>query len=209
MKKRPRPMWKSARDNLLPLCLLLIPTIACMLSETPFVLLLGLSAILWHESGHLFFFLLCKSPPPRLFADAFGLRLQAPLPLSPKKEALICLGGPLFNLLAALVLLLGKGDFFRLYATLHLMLAFFNLFPVYTTDGGRILLSLLRAFLPAETAEKIFRLFSALLLSFLFFFCAFLFYFGGIGLYGVFFSVFFFWKTVCDDFNKKGDFKSF
>lgn len=209
MRRWPRPTWNAPRGKL-SLFLLLIPLFSALLVEEPFVLLLGASAVLWHEGGHLFFFLLCGVPPSRLFADTFGLRLESALPLSPKKEALIAIGGPLFNLLAAaLLLLFGHGDFFRLYATLHLMPALFNLLPVFTTDGGRLLLLLLHALLPTETAEAAFRLFSAILLAFLFFFCAFLFYFGGIGLYGVFFSLFFFWRVVCDDFNKKRDLKSF
>ena len=209
MRKRRAPIWRNGRGRLSSLFLLLIPLLACLSGESPFMLLLGASAVVWHEGGHLFFFLLAGEPPPRLGADAFGLRLRPSLPLSPEKEAFICLGGPLFNLLAGGLLLICRGEFFHLYGVLHLLLAFFNLFPVLSTDGGRLLSFLLHRLLPEALAASLFRLISALLLLFLFFFCAFLFYFGGIGLYGVFFSLFFFWRTVREDFDNFGDFKRF
>ena len=202
MRKRQRPTFSALRNKSPSLLLLAILLFAALASESPCVLLLSASAVAWHEGGHLLLFLLVGAGAPRLSADAFGLRLASPLPLSPSKEAAVCLGGPLFNLLGAYLLFLLSGEFFRLYATLHLSFALFNLFPILTTDGGRLLFLLLHLFFPLEKAKKIHGLISALFLSFLCFFCVFLFYFGGIGLYGLFFSVFFFWKTVSVDFDK-------
>ncbi|MBP3436368.1 MAG: hypothetical protein J6K61_00465 [Clostridia bacterium] len=212
-RKRGKGALFASQREKAPLLLLFVPLLAAVAAEPPFMLFLGASAVLLHEGGHLLCFHLCHSAHPHLRLAPFGLRLYTASLLSPAKEAFVCLGGPLANLLAAGLLFFASsfalGDFLRLYGAVHLLAALFNLLPFCETDGGRLFSLFLRGILPKEKAERVGRFFSVFFLSFFFFFSCFLFYFGGIGLYGVFFSIFFFWEYVCDDFEKKRDFESF
>ena len=87
--------------------------LSLLLSEPPAVLLLSFSAILLHEAGHLCGFLFLGLPLPRLTARGAGMRLLPRLPLTPFEEGWIAFGGPLFNLLAALLFFF-LGSFLRL-----------------------------------------------------------------------------------------------
>ncbi|MBO5653500.1 MAG: hypothetical protein J6S44_04740, partial [Clostridia bacterium] len=103
--------------------------LSLFLSEPPAVLLLSLGAILFHETGHLFFFVLCGLPLPSLAASGAGMRLLPHQPLTPLSEGLIALGGPLFNLISAFFLLSFGGSFGALAGGIHLLYGLFNLIP--------------------------------------------------------------------------------
>ena len=67
------------------------------------------------------------------------IRVQGGL-ISYKKEWLLCFAGPLFNLLsAAVVALLLRGEFSRLFCPISIMIALLNLLPLRGFDGGRML----------------------------------------------------------------------
>jgi Zn-dependent protease len=89
--------------------------------------------------------------------------------LSYKKEALVCLGGVVFNFLfAILALFLTRGtEAGRFLIVCNLSLGLMNLYPVSILDGGRIVKALLFSIFTSEKAEKISRyvsFFSAFLL---------------------------------------------
>lgn len=123
--------------------------------------LLLLSAILLHETGHLFAFLVLGEPIPALGGRRLGLLLTPKRPIcSYGREIFICATGPLFNLLAACTLVpalrTGRAaDAHFCFFTFHLLTAFFNLLPIDGFDGGRILLSVLSLLFPLAAAQRI------------------------------------------------------
>ncbi len=186
-KSKPPSHLFSCLLSFLPICSLFLFLI---LSEPISVLLLSLGAVLFHELGHLCFFVLSHTPLPHLAADGMGLRLVPSLPLLPRTEALICLGGPLFNFLAAFFSfrLIG-GDFAMLLGSLHILYGFFNLIPFADTDGEKLLRILLLCFL-GEKGEKVASFLACAFLAFFFFLSLFLYYLTGFGLCGLFFVLF-------------------
>ena len=90
-----------------------------------------------HELGHFTAFALVGSRPKELWLEAGGMRIvPAAGLLAPGKEAFVLCGGCLINFLSA-------GLLFWLScpqaAGFHLFLGIFNLFPVKSLDGGRLL----------------------------------------------------------------------
>ena len=200
MKKQGKTNYADMLASLLPvLCL----TGALIFSEGPASLLCALCAVLWHETGHIVFFLLTDTPLPRFSADKFGFRLSPAYALTAGKSSLICLGGPLFNLVAGILLyrLSGATGAFGLLGGMQLLYGLFNLLPVGTMDGGRLFRTLAERFCPGA-ADTLFRLAEGLSLGFLFFFSMFAFYFSACGLYGIFFSFFSFVKAAGNQFEK-------
>ncbi len=136
----------------------------------PGELLMFLSALLLHEGGHLFGFLLCKEPSPSLSPHPMGLCLRPRRPLPYRRELLIAALGPLANLFFGLPLIAAA----RTPATLtlgavHLLTALTNLLPLPATDGGRLIADLLALLLPLPLGERIGRgLFGAVALALLF-----------------------------------------
>ena len=118
----------------LALVIALDPAGVCL----PFLL-----AALLHESGHLLCLRLCRVPVSALRIGLFGAVIDA-APRSERQEFFCTAAGPAVNLLAALL--------FRaplpLFAVLNLLLALYNLLPVWPLDGGRML----RALLPRASA---------------------------------------------------------
>ena len=141
------------------LALLLWPTYI-LLSEPIGYALFLLSAILLHETGHIFAFLVLGEPLPSLVGRRLGLLLTPRRPfLSYGREIFICAAGPLFNLLAAAALIpaLRGGhatDAHFCFFTFHLFTALFNLLPIEGFDGGRILFAVLSLAFPQALAEK-------------------------------------------------------
>ena len=105
----------------------------------------ALFAVLIHGAGHYLAARLCGLRPRRVRLTATGLRLvsEGGYP-SYLAEALVALGGPLANLLSALLALLtgvGAGTF----CALSVYLALLNLLPLDGFDGASALRCLLCA----------------------------------------------------------------
>lgn len=126
----------------------------------------GILAAAVHEAGHLLV-LFCENTPPkeiciRLFefvvVDACQTRSYG-------KEIVLSLAGPIANFLTASVFYMLSGflsaPLFLTIASVNLLLGLFNLLPVESLDGGKILYSLLALGFGAERAEK-----AVLLISF-------------------------------------------
>ena len=137
---------------------LLSAAAVCFLLFTPLreILLPGLLAAVLHEGGHLLVMLLCAVPPRLVVFYPFGvvIREQSSACRSYKKDALVALGGPAANGLAALVCLVIFGASSPLIPA-NLALGAFNLLPAESLDGGRALYSLCCVRMLPAKAERI------------------------------------------------------
>lgn len=111
-------------------------------------ILIPLLAATLHEVGHFCAAFLLKIPLKHIKLNLFGAIIDADTSCtSYGKEALLCLAGPLSNLLSALILL-GlqakgfaplSGESTDTFIVSSLALAFLNLLPAESFDGGKIL----------------------------------------------------------------------
>ncbi len=127
-----------------------------------------LLAMLFHEAGHLLAARMLHIKVERLSFDVFGARITPRGLFSYKKEAVLAAGGPAASLLLGLWLLPLGGGFPTPLALSSLSLGVFNLLPIDSFDGGRILHGILAGKCRAERASKILALTSYLSLLFLF-----------------------------------------
>jgi len=97
-----------------------------------------LAAAAIHEAGHLLCLEICHVPVTAFQIGALGATLSTG-PMTGRQELLCAAAGPGINLLSG-AMLAGAAPRFLL---LSLMLALFNLLPLYPLDGGRILRVLL------------------------------------------------------------------
>ena len=118
----------------------------------------GFVCCLLHETGHL---LCMKAVGCKIKGVAFGvygMRIDSELPLSFKKEALVALGGPLVNIILAVV---GFTLDNRMFAIVNTAVAVFNLIPVESTDGHIALKSLLGLCFESEKIKAALNIVSA------------------------------------------------
>lgn len=127
----------------------------------------GLMCCILHEIGHLVFIKLCSGSITKISFGIYGMRITpaANLNLSPIKEALVCFGGPLINLLLFILLFVFKKYEF---AYINLVMAIFNLLPIQSTDGGNILYNILICILSEEKAKTVLKILSTVFLFCLF-----------------------------------------
>ena len=125
-------------------------------SPHPIILIM---CYLIHEAGHLVFAKITCTPVKRVGASSFRLCIYYDTStVSYKKELLVCLGGIIFNLIfAVLPHILGfvTSDFVSFFSICNLSLAFMNLCPVETLDGGGALNALLKCVMAEERAERL------------------------------------------------------
>ena len=99
--------------------------------------LVALSAVC-HELGHLAGLHLAGAAVESFRLTAFGAEIRADTRYLPYGREILCtLAGPAVNLLLALVLARTAGDY--ILAGANLLLGCFNLLPVPSLDGGRLL----------------------------------------------------------------------
>ena len=209
-KKKRTPTQQKAGDFLLRKALALLPlfslSLSLYLSEPISVICMMIGAVLFHELGHLIAFSLATQSLPTLCLERFGIRLLPHVPLLPREEILVCLGGPLINILLGIVFCRYGDAFGVLFGGMHFLFAFFNLLPFETSDGGRILRILLLLHFSSRKTDGIMLFLSVFFLSFLFCLSLYTFYLTGNGLCGVFFSAFSFpWHAL----ESKDDLRAF
>lgn len=172
-------------------------------TEAPSFLFAALCAIVWHETGHIIFFLLSGAALPRLAFDHFSLRLQSSDILTAVPYFFICAGGSLFNLVTGIVLYRFSGGMGTLAVLggVQLLYGLFNLLPIGTMDGGRISLLFFSHVWPKSPTLP-FRILEGVALGLLFFFSFFCFLCSASGLYGMAFSIFFFFRACKENFEK-------
>ena len=128
------------------------------ISSSPHPILMLISYLV-HEAGHLFFAKVMGAKIRKIRGGVFKLAISYDCAhISYKREALVCLGGVIFNIgLAMLALTIKNSDIRGFLIVCNLSLAFMNLYPVSILDGGRIVRTVLLATVSEEKAEKISR----------------------------------------------------
>ncbi|MCL2023646.1 MAG: hypothetical protein FWG82_04665 [Oscillospiraceae bacterium] len=121
---------------------------------------IGLASCIAHECGHLALLLAFKESPRRVYLGAFGMRIErAGAGLSLLQECGVSLAGAAINFaLAFFFALLQTPEVpaFRNAMLTNLGIAFFNLLPVESLDGGRALFHFLCAVGASEERARAF-----------------------------------------------------
>ncbi len=137
---------------------LLLTGLSISVSPYPIVLVL---TYLIHECGHVFFAKICGAGLKKFKIGGFHLSLSYDCTkISYKKEVLVCLGGIIFNLIAAITALslpIEKSEMLEFFIICNFCLAFMNLYPAEILDGGGVLRSLCNATMSEAKATKISR----------------------------------------------------
>lgn len=109
-------------------------------------------ASIFHEAGHLLAFLFLGHPPKELHFELSGIRLvpQKKL-LSTWEDFLVLISGSLVNIILFFISLKS----FFIFSFFNLAIAFFNLLPMKSLDGGQILLVFLQRIFGDFKGEKI------------------------------------------------------
>ena len=136
--------------------------------KTPFLLPL-MCAIAIHELGHIVTARVLKIEIKRFHLSILGAALETKGEISYVKELLLAMGGPLFGTLGSILgfaFLKTKPDlpatidFIQYFSTISIVITIFNLIPLATLDGGRILKCIAYIVFPLTLADKIIKLFS-------------------------------------------------
>ena len=121
---------------------------------------LCIAAAALHELGHLLMMRLCRVRVRGITLRLFDVRIDADNPRSFRDDLLVTLGGVAVNLSIAAVFI-PAGCFFG-YA--NLALGCFNLLPVSSLDGGRLLILLLARRYDARVCGRVLTIVSFLIL---------------------------------------------
>lgn len=139
----------------------LLMLIALTLSNSS-VSFAALLAAALHELGHILVAKILKTDLGELKLGIFGASLSIESSMtSYKNEMAIAFGGPLANLLCALLtsrFYSAENVFLQGFFICSIFLAALNLLPIIDLDGGRILLCLLSLIVPCYTALRILKI---------------------------------------------------
>ena len=142
--------------EILSIAAILFSIMNISLTKSP--LTLALSYII-HEIGHVFFAKALGAKISKIRGGVFHLSISYDTNnLSFLKEALVCGGGIIFNLLFALIIFIvntSKNDTLSTFFAFNISLALMNLYPVSILDGGGILKSLIYSKIQGDVAEKL------------------------------------------------------
>lgn len=146
-----------------------------LLTDPTGIAVLGLTASLLHESGHLLALLFMGYTPELISFEINGIRLEKNMTGIPaKQEFLLLISGSLVNgIIAFCGILFAHGEM-TLYTMIHILIGGMNLLPLASLDGGKLLILLLRQFFPSYWQQKIFDLIQIsfiLLLGYICFLC--------------------------------------
>ena len=119
-----------------------------------------LTAVIIHELGHLAAAHILKIKISGIRLSLTGAKIETGGVFSYKKEILLCLAGPLFNILACITAMPLRSveiisSQIRDFCGICLVLAIFNLLPIRGFDGGRILYSVVALFSGMNAAETV------------------------------------------------------
>ena len=144
---------KAKTGELLSIIAMLFTLLGVSSSENPILLILAYSV---HEAGHVFFSCIAGAKIRKIKGRVFKLSLVYDTgSISYLREALICSGGIIFNLITAFFSYLCVKNPQSTFVILNFSLALMNLCPVSILDGGGILKSLLLIKTRQDVAEKI------------------------------------------------------
>ena len=141
------PLPRSLRMKIKVKCFAIMLFLSLLISYSYFALCV-LLAVFFHELGHILAARYLKINFSELKLDIFGASLSpVSNDFSYKDEIFLCICGPLSNVitsfLALPILLLLKHDSVAYFILASLTLAFLNLLPIRSFDGGRIFSALL------------------------------------------------------------------
>lgn len=114
-----------------------------------------------HESGHIFAIINSGKEISKIKVNAFSIDIEQNYScnISEKKELFILLCGPFVNLLFFIIFsVLYKTlnfDIFKIFSIQNLIIGILNLMPIYSLDGGQILLIFLKRRFNINAADKI------------------------------------------------------
>lgn len=167
-------------------------------------------AIAIHEFGHVLFAKMFKIKLKKFELSPLGARIETANEISYKEEFFLALGGPAlgFISLSFVFPIVEKSQNALLFLIITLCINIFNLFPISSFDGGRILKCIAYSLFPLRIAEKTVLTISFLTAFSLWLLSVYMLIKIGAGLSMLVFCSIFFAK--CFIFNKKnGDFESF
>lgn len=136
--------------------------LAFVLSGQTEILIGTLLATAVHELGHIAAAYFLKIPIFEFSLDIFGARLNTGERLiSYRDEIMLCLAGPIANVLSVIPFLpsvydiLSDDGILSSFLASGIVLGLFNILPIPSFDGGRILVCIISAFSDPRSAERI------------------------------------------------------
>lgn len=146
------------------------------LLKVPYILSM-ICAVALHESGHLLYARLKRIPILSFELSMLGAQIKIdPSRLSYPDELLLAAAGPLAGLLGSAVCLplSNVADFLLPFSVISLCLSLFNLIPIDTLDGGRILRCAVSLLFSPDAADRALRISSFITLFVLWLFAVYL-----------------------------------
>lgn len=113
--------------------------------------------IVIHETGHFLSAKFLGVEVDKIYIYPLGgiSKFNMPLNISILKEFIILIFGPIFQVIASIILIIIMPSEKELILIYHYSILFFNLLPIYPLDGGKIVNLLLSLFIPYKTSLKI------------------------------------------------------
>lgn len=158
--------WSSFGINIkVKFMFVAVITIFLILDKTGIAIFMFIATIT-HELGHVMALLSLGYKPSELSFEIIGIKLIQPIKtINYIKEIIIYISGPLINIIMFTVLYFcsAQASFMKVFAYIHLFIGIFNLLPIGTLDGGRVLNLLFRLFLGYRISNKLSLIISILL----------------------------------------------
>ena len=113
--------------------------------------------VLVHEAGHIFFGYLFNYKVKKINIYPFGGITIFESNLNNKfiSDFLVSLGGVIFQLLLFLVIKRTDTYAYKIFSTYNTSIMFFNLIPIVSLDGGKIVNAIINHFIPYKKALKV------------------------------------------------------
>jgi stage IV sporulation protein FB len=112
---------------------------AMLIIDRTGIILFGLLACILHELGHIIAFVIVDHIPELISFESSGIRLvKSQKTISYKQEIFVLIAGSGVNFIFAAVFGLINTKSAAFFCGVHLILGAFNMLPIGTLDGGRI-----------------------------------------------------------------------
>lgn len=151
----------------IPLTFVLFILVCILCLDLPHMAALMLCAAV-HEFGHLFVLFLLDGRGIVLKPGIFGLEIgYEPLSLSPMRQCIAALGGPVAGAILAVLLRFSGNEMWQYTGRLSMALSVFNLLPLSLLDGGVVCSNALQCIFDSVRADRMSIVLDALVLSLL------------------------------------------